>query len=231
MFDHSFPACASVFLCFEVEISSRALIPLFMPGSVHSSSASWDDCGPMFPDKLRVNSFPDSFPTLCLDSGIVSPLRLRWVKVVCVFSWNFPPALLAEWPGSFTFHCGNTGVERTPNKSHHTKLTLEKNVLPPLLPGFELATFRSRIRRSCQVIQWQRWTTRGSGRGDKLYSRQSLYLVPLRTSWVVFRLHQSGHRDAYDRSHIRVRVEGKFAVCSLPFLFTKIDKLFCTNLL
>ena len=34
-------------LCFSsfflVEISSRTLIPLFRPGSVHSSSASWDD--------------------------------------------------------------------------------------------------------------------------------------------------------------------------------------------
>ena len=31
---------------------------------------------------------------------------------VCVFSCNLPPALLAEWPGSFTCYCGNTGVER-----------------------------------------------------------------------------------------------------------------------
>ena len=44
----------------------------------------------------------------------------------------------------------NTGVERTPNKSQHTKLTLEKKILPPLLPGFELATFRWRVRRSYQ---------------------------------------------------------------------------------
>ena len=29
---------------------------------------------------------------------------------VCVFSCNLPPALLAEWPGSFTCYCGNTGV-------------------------------------------------------------------------------------------------------------------------
>ena len=44
--------------------------------------------------------------------------------------------------GSLTCHCGNTGVERTPNKSQHTKLTLEKKIFPPLLPGFELATLR-----------------------------------------------------------------------------------------
>ena len=41
-------------------------------------------------------------------------------------------------------------MERTPNKSQHTKLTQEKKILPPLLPGFELATFRSRVRRSYQ---------------------------------------------------------------------------------
>ena len=52
--------------------------------------------------------------------------------------------------GSFICHCGNTGVERTPNKSQHKKLTLEKKIFPPLLPGFELATFRSRVRRSSQ---------------------------------------------------------------------------------
>ena len=31
---------------------------------------------------------------------------------VCVFGCNLAPALLAEWPGSFTCYCGNTGVER-----------------------------------------------------------------------------------------------------------------------
>ena len=44
------------------------------------------------------------------------------------------------------------GVERTPNKSQYTKLTLEKKILPPLLPGFELATFRSRIHRSTDKL-------------------------------------------------------------------------------
>ena len=50
------------FFFFWVEISSRTLVPLFMTGSVHCGSASWDDCGRMFPDKLRVSSFPDRFP-------------------------------------------------------------------------------------------------------------------------------------------------------------------------
>ena len=81
---------------------------------------------------------------------MVSPLWLRWVKGACVFRCKLPPALLAEWSGSFRCQCGNTGAERTPNNSQHTKLTLEKKILPPLLSGFELATFRSRVRRSNQ---------------------------------------------------------------------------------
>ena len=67
-----------------------------------------------------------------------------------MFRCNLPTAHLAEWLTSFTCHCGNTGMERTPNKSQHTKLTLEEKILPPLWPGFELATFRSRVRRSNQ---------------------------------------------------------------------------------
>ena len=33
---------------------------------------------------------------------------------ICIFSCNLPPALLAEWSGSFTRYCGNTGVGRIP---------------------------------------------------------------------------------------------------------------------
>ena len=51
---------------------------------------------------------------------------------------------------SFTCHWGNTRVERTPNESQQIKLTLEKKILPPLLPRCELATFRSRVPRSYQ---------------------------------------------------------------------------------
>ena len=40
-------------------------------------------------------------------------------RCVCVFRCNLPPALSAEWPGSFTCHCGNTGVGQTWNKSQH----------------------------------------------------------------------------------------------------------------
>ena len=50
------------FFFFEVEINRCTLIRLFMPGSVHSGWASWDDYGRMFPDEMRVSSFPDRYP-------------------------------------------------------------------------------------------------------------------------------------------------------------------------
>ena len=39
----------------KMEISSCSLILLFSPWSVHSGSASWDDCGQVFPGKLLVS--------------------------------------------------------------------------------------------------------------------------------------------------------------------------------
>ena len=45
-----------------MEINSHTLIPLFTPGTVHSGSASRDDCARMFPDKLRVRLFLERFP-------------------------------------------------------------------------------------------------------------------------------------------------------------------------
>ena len=57
-----FISCLCLFFFFKVEISARTFIPLFMPGSVHSGSASRDDSGGMFPDKLCVSSFLDRFP-------------------------------------------------------------------------------------------------------------------------------------------------------------------------
>ena len=40
------------------------------------------------------------------------------------------------------------GLNGYRNKSHHRKLTLEKKILPPALPGLEPETFRSRVYRS-----------------------------------------------------------------------------------
>ena len=81
-----------------VEISSRMLIPLFAPGSVHRGSASW-----LWQSICWWAACELVFwyvPWLCLDSGIVSPLC--WDKGVCLFRCNLPPALLTEWQGNAT---------------------------------------------------------------------------------------------------------------------------------
>ena len=61
---------------------------------------------------------------------------------------------LSEWPGPFTCHCGNMEMERTPNKIQHRNLTVEKNIFPSLLPGFDSQPFdhESGILTSNQVI-------------------------------------------------------------------------------
>ena len=56
---HSPPALYYYFL--EVEISSCTPIPLCRPGSVHSGSASWDDCGSPLTSCVWAH-FPDRFP-------------------------------------------------------------------------------------------------------------------------------------------------------------------------
>ena len=116
----SFISRLCFFFFFKVEISSHTLIWLFRPGSVYSGSVSWDNSGQLFPDESRVTWFPGRFPYYALTY-----------------------ALFAEWQGSFMCNCSNMGVEWMPNKSPHTKLTLQKTILPPLLPGFKLATCRS----------------------------------------------------------------------------------------
>ena len=64
MFTIHSPPALCLFVCCKVEISLRTLTPLFTPGSDHSGSASRDDGDRVFPDELRVSSFPDRVPTL-----------------------------------------------------------------------------------------------------------------------------------------------------------------------
>ena len=77
------------------------LIPLFMPGSIHSGSASRDDCGRMFPDKLRVSSFPDRFPQYAWTaaqlshSEIVGSRLYAFLGVTChLHLWQYDRGLL-----------------------------------------------------------------------------------------------------------------------------------------
>ena len=172
--------CFSFFFNFKEEISLCTLIPLFRLQSVNSGSASKDNCGWELPDELHVSSFPDTFPHYAC--GIVNPLWLHWVKCACVFRCNLPPAFLAEWLGSFPCHCSYMGVERTLSKSQHTKLTLEKKIVPPLLLRFKLATFCSRVQCSTNKRSWH--FISGS-----------------------FSLHQTSHLSASTYAHIGVNIE------------------------
>ena len=113
----------------------------------------------LVPDKtgggggLRVSSFPDRFPYYAwtgaksAHSDFVGSKVYACLSVTCHLHFG-------KMTGSFTSHCGNTGVEQTPNKSQHTKLTLKKKILLPLLPGFELATFQSQVWRSTNMLSW-----------------------------------------------------------------------------
>ena len=137
---HSMPVFFFLFF-FKVEISSHASIPLFVPGSVHLGSASWDDCGQMYPEELHVSCFWQ-VPTLCPDSGIVSSLRPCWVKGTYIRVCLVVTCYLHFWQNDWGLLCATVvRLEQTPNKSQHTKVTLEKKILLSLLPGFELAIF------------------------------------------------------------------------------------------
>ena len=100
----------------------------------------------MFPDELRVSSFPDGFPhsAWTAHSDFDGSKVYACLGVTCqLHFWQNDRGLLLATAVTL-------GMERTPKKSQHTKLTLEKKIFPPLLPGFELATFRSGVWRSYQ---------------------------------------------------------------------------------
>ena len=84
------------FFFFKVEISLCTLIPLFMPGSVHSGSASSDDCGRLFPDKFCVSLFPDRFLYYAWTTAQSAHSYFVGSKVHVCLGVNLPSALLAE---------------------------------------------------------------------------------------------------------------------------------------
>ena len=77
-----------------------------------------------------------------------SPLRLRLVNMYACLGVTCHLHFWQNDRGLLRATAVTRGVERTANKSQLTKLTLKKKILLPLLPGFELETYRSRVRRS-----------------------------------------------------------------------------------
>ena len=139
--NQSFPACTFLLFFFlKVDKSLRAPVPLFGSESVYNElrrqwmSVLW-----------RVACELVSLRSSHTMPGQHNPLRLPWMKGACLLRRNLPSTLLEEWPRSFTRHCGNTGVEGHWNRRQHRKLTQEKEILQPPLPGIKPATFRFRV--------------------------------------------------------------------------------------
>ena len=147
-FYHSFPACAFIYLdSFKVEISSWTPIPPFRPGSVKLRwlwlSVPWRVVCELvlLTGSHTMPGQQHSQPTDFIGSRVYTSLG-----VTCHLHF------LAKWLGPIRWHCGNTGVEGTPNKSQHTKFTLEKKILPPLLLGLTLTTFWSQVPYSTNKL-------------------------------------------------------------------------------
>ena len=137
---------SALFFFFKVEISLRSLIPFFMPGSVHSGSASWDDRCRLFPEELRVSSFSDRYlhhtwtAAQSAHSDFVGSRVYACLGVTCHlhFLQNDrgllrTTAVTRGWHGHrITTHKVNSGEEKSP------------------AAPVELANFRSRVLRSYQ---------------------------------------------------------------------------------
>ena len=112
--------------------------------------------------RIRGNIFDQSIPACAFflfffkwrsvratNSTLQAKVSSQWLSGVCVFRCNLP---LALWQNDRDL-LRATAVTRKWNGQRiralqHRQLTLEKKILPPLLPGLELATFRARRRRS-----------------------------------------------------------------------------------
>ena len=156
MFDHSFPACA--FFLFLL-ICRLARTPSFHSLGQDQSTVAQKaemtatECSQMscvwahfligshiVPGQPHSQSTPTSLGQGCMHvSG--QPANYIFGRI----------------PASFMCHCSNTRVEGTPSKSQHRKLTLEKKILPPLLPGFEPATFWSEVRCFTNQLSQRLW--------------------------------------------------------------------------
>ena len=132
--NHSVPALFSLFcVWWWLARMHHWPVPLFRPGSIHSSSVSWGECEQAFADKLCVSLFHQKIPTLSL----YSPFWLCGVMGACMVRCTLPFLILAEWLGSFMFHWETTWMEQILNKSQHSKLTECGGENSPTTPASE----------------------------------------------------------------------------------------------
>ena len=74
-------------------------------------------------------------------------MHVCWVHNY-TFSYNLPPVFLRNDSDHLRATAVRRGWNGHRNESQHSQLTMEKKYLPPLLPGLEPETFRSRVRLS-----------------------------------------------------------------------------------
>ena len=83
---HSLPALFFFFF-FKVDISSCKLILLFTTGSAHSGSASWDDCGWVFPTSCMWAELVSLIGSPLCPGSTVSLLWLPGFELATFWSW------------------------------------------------------------------------------------------------------------------------------------------------
>ena len=79
-------------------------------------------------------------PVYSMTSYEATYIRHNVGRDACVFSCNWPPALLAEGPASFTCYCSNMRVEQIPKQESAQKVDLGEENSPAALTGLEPAT-------------------------------------------------------------------------------------------
>ena len=143
MFHHSFLACA----VFKMEISARTLIPLFMPGSVHSGSASRNDCGRVFQCSLTscVWVYSSGYCVLYCQGGV-----LVCIALLCSASsdWILPTSVCVFTGGNRLLYC--TRIDSWLCLYSHNTIILVCLILHRFLPG---SSTGSRSDELCVVFR------------------------------------------------------------------------------
>ena len=118
-------------------------------------------------------------------------LQCRFIQSHIVYAWVAVTCHLHFWQNDW----GLLRATSVRNKSQHRKLTTEKKILAPLQQGFELATFRSRVRRSnhwaIPAPRYQEQTQH-----DTVYPALEADNGYLRRSW--WRLVESSHTQPWN---------------------------------
>ena len=103
-----------------------------MTAQRHSQPTQWlwlkraEATGRVLPDELRVSSFPDRFPHFICTAAQSALSGFVWSRVYACLGGTCHLHFWQNDRGLLRATAVTRGCERTPSKSQHTKLTLEK---------------------------------------------------------------------------------------------------------